>query len=50
MKSLTHDQAFMSELRAASTARPPVATTLFLAAIALLVVVSCAWATIARID
>jgi adhesin transport system membrane fusion protein len=50
MKSLTHDQAFMSDLRAASTARPPMATTLFLAAIVLLAVVSGIWATIARID
>lgn len=50
MKSLTHDQVFMSDLRAASTARPPIATTLFLAAIALLLTVFCVWATIARID
>jgi adhesin transport system membrane fusion protein len=50
MKSLTHDQAFMSELRAAGTARPPLATTVFLLVIALLVIVSAAWAAIARID
>lgn len=50
MKSLTHDKAFMSELHAANAARPPVASTLFLLLIALLVAVSGIWATIARID
>jgi adhesin transport system membrane fusion protein len=50
MKSLTYDKAFMSELRAASTARPPIATTLFLLAIALLVVAFGGWAVHAHID
>jgi adhesin transport system membrane fusion protein len=50
MKSLTYDKAFMSELRAASSARPPFATTLFLLMIALLVVAFGVWATVSHID
>jgi len=50
MKSLTYDKAFMSELKAASTARPPIATTLFMSALALLVTAFCLWATYAHID
>jgi adhesin transport system membrane fusion protein len=50
VKSLTYDKAFMSELKAASTARPPIATTLFMGALALLVATFCVWATYAHID
>jgi membrane fusion protein, adhesin transport system len=50
MKTLTYDKAFMSELRAASSARPPLATTLFLLIIALLVVAFGVWATVSHID
>jgi adhesin transport system membrane fusion protein len=50
MKSLTYDKALLSDLHAASTARPPLATTLFLVSIAALVTAFCVWATLAHID
>jgi len=50
MKSTTYDQAFLSDLRAATTARPPMATTLFLLVIALLVAAFGGWAAYAHID
>jgi adhesin transport system membrane fusion protein len=50
MKSLTYDKAFMSELQAASTARLPVATIVFMAVVVLLAAAFGAWAVIARID
>jgi adhesin transport system membrane fusion protein len=50
MKTTAYDNAFMSELTAATTARPPLATTLFLLTIALLVVAFGVWAAVARID
>ena len=50
MKSLTYDKALLSDLHAANTARPPLATTLFLVSIAALVTAFCVWATLAHID
>jgi adhesin transport system membrane fusion protein len=50
MKTITYDQAFLSDLRAATTARPPLATTLFLLVVALLVVAFGGWAAFAHID
>jgi len=50
MKTTTYDNAFMSDLTAATTARPPLATTLFLLTIAMLVVAFGGWATFASID
>ncbi len=50
MKSTTYDQALLSDLRSATTARPPLATTLFLLVIALLVVAFGGWAAYAHID
>jgi len=50
MKSLSYDKAFMSELQAASTARPPIATTLFMIAVTALLVAFVAWSVSARID
>lgn len=50
MKSLTYDKAFLTDLHAVSTARPPIATTLFLASIAALVTAFGVWATVAHLD
>jgi adhesin transport system membrane fusion protein len=50
MKSTTFDQALLSDLRAATTARPPLATSLFLLVIVLLVGAFGGWAAFARID
>lgn len=50
MKTTTYDNAFMSELTAATTARPPLATTLFLLTIALLVAAFGGWSAFAHID
>ena len=50
MKAIAYDQAFLSDLRAATTARPPLATTLFLLVIALLVAAFGGWAAYAHID
>ena len=50
MKSLTYDKAFMSELQAASSARLPFATILFMALVVLLACAFGAWTVIARID
>ncbi|HEX2113545.1 MAG TPA: HlyD family type I secretion periplasmic adaptor subunit [Alphaproteobacteria bacterium] len=50
MKSLSYDKAFMSELQAANIARPPLATTLFMIVIAILLVAFGLWTVVARID
>ena len=50
MKATAYDQAFMSDLRAATTARPPLATTIFLFVVAALVVAFGGWSAMAHID
>jgi adhesin transport system membrane fusion protein len=50
MKMIAYDQAFMSDLQAATTARPPLATTLFLLVVALVVVAFGGWAATAHLD
>jgi membrane fusion protein, adhesin transport system len=50
MKSITYDQAFMSELHAATTARLPIVSSIFLFTIALVVVAFVWWAAVAHID
>jgi membrane fusion protein, adhesin transport system len=50
MKTTTYDQALLSDLRSAATARPPVATTLFMLVVALAVAAFGGWAAYAHID
>lgn len=50
MKMIAYDQAFMSDLQAATTARPPLATTLFLFVVALVAVSFGGWAAMAHLD
>jgi membrane fusion protein, adhesin transport system len=50
MKSTTYDQALLSDLRAVSSARPPLATTLFLLVVALAVAAFGGWSAVAHID
>lgn len=50
MKSIAYDRAFMSDLRAATGARLPLTSTLFLGVITLLLGTLGTWATLARID
>lgn len=50
MKSLPYDKAVLAELGQAGSARPPLATTLFLLVLAALVIAFGVWATLAHID
>jgi membrane fusion protein, adhesin transport system len=50
MKTTTYDQALLSDLRSAATARPPMATTLFMLVVALAVAAFGGWAAYAHID